>query len=310
LELAVLLDRLWDRQRLSQTYNLVWVAPMVFNTVEFAKCQLEWMSGQLTEQFDSTVGHPLQLKNIRMFPSVREFELFNEERPNPICVLASGLSLEGGPARDLLVLWANNPDHAVIFTDSSQCYLRRTQSAPDVVQPSIAAPAGSNELDEGFKQDRNAGEPGGQGDIASEWTTAAQLMLAWYQAKVEGREMDDSVRVDVNVPVRSPLGGAELLDFLSREESKRREQILYQEKVAMLREVEIAKGQLRLGEHESGFDVAKSVSNVGGISSLVSGGSRPKKKSRFDSYLFMKFSKPQHCTCVTFVASKARVHSS
>jgi cleavage and polyadenylation specificity factor subunit 2 len=269
---------------------------MVFNTVEFAKCQLEWMARQLTEQFDSTVGNPFQLRNFCMFASAREFENFNEEKQNPTCVLASGLSLEGGPARDLFVMWASNPDHAVIFTDSSQCYLRRMNGSPDGVQPSIAARPGTNTLEARSSQRNNAGEAGSLGDIASEWTTAAQLLSAWYQAKVEGREMDDSVRVDVNVPVRSQLDGAELVDFLSREESKRREQILQREKVAMLREVEIAKGMLRLGEHEAGIGAAKSVKSAGGINSLVSGGNRPKKKSRFDSSLFMKFSKPQYCT--------------
>lgn len=297
LELALLLDRVWERQRLSQTYNLVWVAPMVANTVAFAKCQLEWMARQLTEQFDSTSGHPFQLRNVFMCSTVREFEQFIEENQNPTCVLASGLCLEGGPARDIFFTWASNPDHAVIFTDSSQCYLRkqaRSEVETDASAPhAVVAEPGADVEGRVAKEGKTDGLTSAD-NAASEWTTAAQLLSAWFQAKVDEREMDDSVRVDLNVPVRSPLVGAELVEFLAREDEKRRELARNEEKIAMLREVEIAKGQLRLEEKEVGGVAIHSAERSGESASSTPGISQPKKKKRFDSLLFFKYSKPQH----------------
>ena len=42
----------------------------------------------------------------------------------PICVLASGASLDCGPARDLFIRLAENSDYAIILTDSRKCVLR------------------------------------------------------------------------------------------------------------------------------------------------------------------------------------------
>ena len=41
LELLLLLDRHWEKQRLGGAYNLCWVGPMSLNTIEFARSQLE-----------------------------------------------------------------------------------------------------------------------------------------------------------------------------------------------------------------------------------------------------------------------------
>jgi cleavage and polyadenylation specificity factor subunit 2 len=299
LELALLLDRAWERQRLTQTYNLVWVAPMVANTAAFAKCQLEWMARQLTEQFDSTSGNPFQLKNMHLCSSAREFEQFVEEKQNPTCVLASGLCLEGGPARDILLMWASNPDHAVIFTDSSQCYLRRQGSSDDGTDasPSPAANAEPESVvEKRISIQRKTDGLATANTSVSEWTTAAQLLSSWFQAKVDEREMEDSVRVDVNVPMRSPLFGTELVEFLAREDEKRRELARNEEQVAMLREVEIAKGQLRLEEKDVVGVATYSAERTSENTSSTAGASKTKRKKRFDSLLFLKYSKPQFCT--------------
>jgi hypothetical protein len=108
------------------------------------------------------------------------------------------------------------------------------------------------------------------------------------------------------------LVGQELKAFLAEEEAKRQYQKQQEEQQAMLREVEIAKGQLRLGEDEgttgvdtaatsggtsgTGGDAAKATGPGGKTSSSTVVKGRPKKKSRFDSSLFLKFSKPLHCT--------------
>lgn len=143
------------------------------------------------------------------------------------------------------------------------------------------------------------------------WTAAAQLLLAWAQAKYEDREMPDSVTINVPVPVRRALRGAELRSYLDEQERLRQEQLRKEEELAMLREVELAKGQLRLGEQQQqtsssqqeASETAPAKSSAGKMAGSAGGGpgvgvgvgsTRPKKKSRFDSSLFIKFSKPLH----------------
>lgn len=57
LELLLVLGRHWERQRLGSAYNLVWVGSMTWNTIEFARSQLEWMAAPLGAQFDSQRGY-------------------------------------------------------------------------------------------------------------------------------------------------------------------------------------------------------------------------------------------------------------
>ena len=317
LELVLLMNRYWERQRLTGTYNLVWFAPMVYNTMDYAKSQLEWMASQLGTEFDSMgTGHPYQLRAVHVCTSMRQLEqvLGNQ---NPSCVMASGLSLEGGPARDVFLKWAENPDNAIVFTDSSQCFLRSTwygtsvgaqadqlmteaHALPTSAQSSSMATGAAAtgpipiELDPEDAVEHGAAGVGQQtlvGDAVeevSEWTTAGQLLTAWAQAKLEGKEMEDYVAVDVKVPRRVPLVGAELKAFMASEEEARQLQRKEEEATAMLREIELAKGELRLGEQDAA--VASVIEPTASTT-----GNRPKKKSRFDSNLFLKFSKPLHC---------------
>ena len=341
LELILLLQRTWEKQRLQGTYNLCWLGPMVHNTREFACCQLEWMASSLGHEFDAGIKahHPFALKQVKLCTSMNEFREFMAANPNtPTCAVATGLSLEAGPARDVLVEWADNPDHAIIFTDSSQCYLRphivkaaaaarqkqqqdqeqqlteeSQRSEADAVQKSevmlVSAATTSTstaiapEVVPATGEADDTAEDEGGGLLAgaaaldesqvSEWTTAGQLLCAWVSAKAEDREMDDSIAVDVYVPHRVPLVGAELKAFLEQEEAARLQEQAEEEKRAILREVELAKGQLRLGEDEAPTTTSTDYSSKKTASSTVL--ARPKKKSRFNQTLFLKFSKPLHC---------------
>jgi cleavage and polyadenylation specificity factor subunit 2 len=332
IELLLVLQKCWENQRLTGTYNLCWLAPMVTNTADFARSQLEWMAAQLGREFDSPTAngrHPLRLPSVHLCSSMAELTaIMEQQQQNPTCVVASGLSLEAGPARDVLLKWADDPDNAIVFTDSSQCYLRprrvaavaaaaatteetvaETMAAPSSAISLEAAPVGASVIEgagvigassavstDGEDQD-NEGEGGAlvgsvvaEGEL-SEWTTAGQLMSAWVQAKLEDREMEDSIVIDVNIPHRAALKGAELKRFLENEEAARLQSQAEEEKRAMLREVEIAKGQLRLGEDEGGTTTASDPK-----ATVTTSTSRPRKKSRFDSTLFLKFSKPLHRT--------------
>ena len=113
--------------------------------------------------------------------------------------------------------------------------------------------------------------------------------------------MEDAIDIDVAIPKRFPLAGQALQDFVASEKHAAMIQQQQAERQAMLREVELAKGQLRLGEDEGGS--ATSIATKGPSSTTNSSSSqaatkvynkRPRKKSRFDQSLFLKFSKPLH----------------
>ena len=48
-----------------------------------------------------------------------------ETTANPTCVVASGATLDSGPAQDLLLRWGGNPDNLMLLTDSTRCVLQR-----------------------------------------------------------------------------------------------------------------------------------------------------------------------------------------
>ena len=362
LELLYLLNQHWERHRLGSAYNLCWVGSMVQNTLEFARSQLEWMAEPLGAQFDSGRGHPFALGSVQRYSTVAELEMnclgssLDMDNSNPTCVLASGASLDHGPARDLFLKWAENADNAIVFTDSRRCVQRglvvqqkeqkqlqlqqlqlqqrggnggadvggggadvggtgmRTDnvnvnivgetSSDDVTKLGVGtARLGSGETPSIVQEEEESSNALNIGtavtmDSISEYSTSGQLLLKWCEAKAEKEEMADVVECDVMVPKRAPLAGAELKAFLKQEEAKRLKEKAAAERRAMLREVELAKGRLRLNEEETGTGGAK-VAASSGTGTKVNDAqgqdsSRPKKKSRFDANLFLKYSKPCH----------------
>lgn len=276
LELILLLHQYWEKQRLAATYHLVWIGSMVGNTIELARSQLEWMHDRLGTQFLDTHTNPFALPHVTFLTHVDQLA---ELSAGNVCVVASGLSLDHGPARDLLLQWADNDNHAVLFTDSAQCWERdlsqitTTESIPEV---------------EDAETDAAANPSGGQllnKAMASPYTTSFQLLQYWCNAQRDGTEMDDHVEVDVLVTRRAPLTGSELQQFLESEEAARRRQREELEQQQMLQQVELAKGRLRLVEDDGGTKIQNP--NLKFMQT---------KQSRLDSNLFLKFSKPLHLT--------------
>jgi cleavage and polyadenylation specificity factor subunit 2 len=337
LELVLLLSQHWERHRLEGTYNLVWLGPMVANTIDFCRSQLEWMANALGNQFDSPgKGHPYAMKPVQLCTSVMELEAILANG-NPTCVLANGPSLDHGPARDLLLKWCHDDNNAILFTDSSQCHIRPWKRKPKVIgkdetagiavapagiaaanAPSASQPvsgaaatstaAAATEQEE-TQEDSALGVAISEDD-ASEYTTSYQLLHHWCKAKLEDREMEDSVEVDVLVPRRAPLAGPELKRFLDGEEAARLSKRKREEEQAMLREVELAKGRLRLGEEQPQQPIPPPASDAKTdyTKTMKYAVPRPKKKSRFDSTLFLKFSKPLHCKFV-YVCSIWKIYA-
>lgn len=296
LELLLILDRHWERQRLSGAYNLCWVGAMAYNTIEFARSQLEWMAEPLGAQFDSQRGHPYALKSVRICSSVAELEgVISASNGNPTVVLASGTSLDHGPARDLLLKWGENPDNLILLTDSTRCVPRG-----DVWFGHDGENAEKGAKEERRQEEKETDEDGKLAGTAiaasdvSAYTTASQLLYQWCLAKAGGEEMADEVAIDVNVPHRAALAGAELKEFLADEEAERVKIQAEAEKKAMMQEIEEAKGRLRLGEDDTAGLKSSGAADGASKGTGCSAVTRPKKKSRFDQNLFIKFSKPVH----------------
>ena len=169
---------------------------------------------------------------------------------------------------------------------------------------------------DGNEQQASLIGPALQPDSISAYTTASQLLYHWCAAKASGTEMPDEVVVDVHVPHRAPLKGSELQAFLAEEEKEVRSRKAEMEERAMMKEIELARGRLRLGAGDGEETaVIKATGTIEGMvgqttvgearkaSTLssnttvsVGGTTRPKKRSRFDQNLFIKFSKPLHST--------------
>ena len=351
LELLLILDRHWDRNRLGDAYNLCWIGPMCPNVIEYARAQLEWMAPPLGAQFDSQRGHPYGLRNVHLCTSVSEMEKLiggskgGETMANPTCVLASGATLDNGPARDLLLRWGGNPDNLVLLTDSTRCVPRgdvlssRCRRRHQLGESSISTAAmrenpamvraqssmdnnivetvdgGSGPTTVAADTDDTDGNDDGQAakfigppltlDSVSNYTTSSQLLYQWCAAKAANEEMPDEVLVDAYVPHRAPLRGVELQEFLAEEEREVRLKKAEMEHLTMMKEIELARGRLRLGVGDA--DETTTVSGVSnnttpstGVTATMASStttttsSRPKKKSRFDQALFIKFSKPVH----------------
>lgn len=268
LEILYLLQNYWSTQRLKNSYNLCWLAPMNHPTLFFAQSQMEWMRNSLLDNSNHS-NSPFALPDVHLCNRVEDLP----DNQNPTCVIASGgLSMESGPSRDLLLKWADNADNAILFTDSSGCVLRNVNTKQQPQQHSSTTLAA----------DTDASLVGEAVMEVSEWTTAAQLLKAYADATNEGREMDDSIVVDVNVPYRTPLVGAELVTFLAQEEEKRQLEKEKQQEEEMKQQVEIAKEELRLDEQET---TKRKI--------IATKYMNPRKKNRFDSSLFFKYSKPQ-----------------
>lgn len=112
LELLLCIDQYWTYHRLSN-YTVALLNNVSYNTVEFAKSQLEWMSDTVMKSFDNSRENPFAFKYVTLCHSLEELDAL----PQPMVVLASGASLGPGFARDLFLRWASNPANLVVFTD-------------------------------------------------------------------------------------------------------------------------------------------------------------------------------------------------
>lgn len=286
-----------------------------------------------TSSSSTSSGVPL-LSSTAGVSSIKGFDKATNmegKESNPTVVLASGASLDYGPARDILLKWCENSDNAIILTDSRRCTSRgalivqhRSQQYLHSLPPNLT-PSTIHRRSSSTSINRNAGgsfrentpamsTPPSNEFIAtddnvisnftvepkdtstSEYSIAAQLLLKWCEAKASNEEMADVVEVDIPIPSRVELSGSELQSFLKEEESTKLRQKQEDERKAMLREVELAKGRLRLNDDEATtLDSAKGPIHPSSTTTAVKN-TQIRKKMRVDPNLFLKFSRPCHST--------------
>jgi cleavage and polyadenylation specificity factor subunit 2 len=109
LELLLVLELYWTEHHLP--YSIALVGPMVHTTLEFARSQLEWMNESLVKSFGHSKDNPFALKKIKLCSTLGELKKLPA---GPKVVLAVDASLNAGPARQLMVDWAQDPRNLVV----------------------------------------------------------------------------------------------------------------------------------------------------------------------------------------------------
>jgi len=112
LELLIVLDQYWTNNKLG-TYSLAFLSNVSFNTIEFAKSQLEWMNDTIMNAFNHSRENPFSFKHARLCHDREQLE----NLPTPRVVLASMHDLESGFAQELFVEYSEIKKNAVIFVD-------------------------------------------------------------------------------------------------------------------------------------------------------------------------------------------------
>ena len=108
----------------------------------------------------SLYRHPLALKNVKICSSIAELENLTMQGL-PMVVLASGASLDSGPARDLLLKYAENQDNGIVMITPQHCIHRHPSKISS------------------FEKDEK-----------SYLSAAAQLLDKWCDAKAIGEDME------------------------------------------------------------------------------------------------------------------------
>lgn len=117
LEVMLLLEKHWAVNRLS--YPLALLSPVAYNTLEFAKSQLEWMNEQVAREFENSrdKDNPFSMRYMKLCHTREELARLPQ---GPKLVLATLPSLQAGMARELFVEWAGDPRNLILFTQQAE----------------------------------------------------------------------------------------------------------------------------------------------------------------------------------------------
>ncbi len=258
LELLLLLENHWSKSRLG-SYKLVLLNNMAFNTVEFARSQLEWMSDAISRQFDLQRSNPFELRHVHIIHSMEELDALGSK---PKVVLASDLSLDTGFAKALLLRWAFNPSSLVLLTTrgaDGALIEERATTAHKILQ----------DLENQAKLEE------GRGGLETGVCPPTSIPM----------------KLVIKVPKRISLQGDELNTYLEKEARLKRAKEEEEELLRQKKEMEsghlVADSDDDAEEEEAGnVDLSKS--------SQRSQSSLKKRRCTISTSLYHTFSKPQH----------------
>ena len=98
VELGLLFDEAWTQEKISH-YPIAILNYLAFNTLDFARSMIEWMSDTVSNRFDLNRENPFQFKNVHLCHSRQELDAL----PSPKVVLASSASMESGFSQELFL---------------------------------------------------------------------------------------------------------------------------------------------------------------------------------------------------------------
>jgi len=128
LELLYSLNKLWEAQRLYGNYKLVFLSHTSYNTVEFAKCLMEWVSRDLAEVFEMETRNPYALKYTYQCHSLAEVERVMARFP--VCVVCTDADMMYGFSKALLEKWASDPFSLILTTQRGGVGYDATTASP------------------------------------------------------------------------------------------------------------------------------------------------------------------------------------
>ncbi|KAI9205526.1 beta-lactamase-like protein [Polychytrium aggregatum] len=109
LELAYTLDQNW----FSSNVPLIFLSYQSVRVINMAKNMIEWMGDNVTNTFSQRRENYFEFNHLRTYSALKDVLAI----PGPKVVLASLSGLETGLANELLQLWAEHPQNAIVLTD-------------------------------------------------------------------------------------------------------------------------------------------------------------------------------------------------
>mmetsp|Transcript_7944 Transcript_7944/g.15974 ORF Transcript_7944/g.15974 Transcript_7944/m.15974 type:complete len:960 (-) Transcript_7944:58-2937(-) len=234
----------------------------------FLKAMLEWT--RIGDEFDRGGANPFNLQGIEFFS--RFNDILEDDNDRPVVLFGTSASLMMGPCAAALTEWGGDEDNGIIFT-------------------------------------------------SSQFTLGARstLLKEWCGAKSEGREMVDELEVKSWKVRRMFLEGEEVAEYERLEETRQEKLRKDMEKQAVANQIQSVKEHLGIdvaeekeenienGGRNENANADSNISNKATADVRTPSASSGKvhkmdgenqhmsnKKPRFDSTLFMKFSRPQH----------------
>jgi len=119
LELLMMIHQYWETMKIGKDqYRFVFLSHESYNTVDFARGQIEWMSSSCIKLFDTHRDNPFSLRHLTICHTKEELDRI----PKPYVVLASSASLSSGLSQDVFLDLCREELNRVILTTNNEAW--------------------------------------------------------------------------------------------------------------------------------------------------------------------------------------------